>query len=193
MTDKILDTTQTMTAWQQTQYGGPEVLRAEQVPVPAPGRGEVLLKIGTTALNAADVRLLRGTPLLMRLAFGLRRPRPAGRGMDAAGTVVAVGEEVIGLAVGDEVVGEFPGGALAEYAVAPAERLVHLPEGMDPATAAALPLAGGTAWQALDRSGVGSDLVVRPSRARHRCVGRSGYLHRAAGRAAGRRGVGALR
>lgn len=146
--------TPTMTAWRQTQYGGPEVLRTEQVPVPTPGRGQVLLKIAASSLNAADVRLLRGDPPLLRLAFGLRGPRQPGRGMDAAGTVVAVGEDVTGLAVGDEVVGELPGGALAEYAVAPAARLVHRPAGLAPAAAAALPLAGGTAWQALELAGL---------------------------------------
>ncbi|KAE8764340.1 zinc-binding dehydrogenase [Georgenia thermotolerans] len=143
-----------MTAWRQTEYGGPEVLRAEQVPVPTPGRGDVLLKIGATALNAADVRLLRGDPLLLRLAFGIRRPKQPVRGMDAAGVVLAVGADVSGLAVGDEVVGELPGGALAEYAVAPAARLVRRPAGLAPATAAALALAGGTAWQALERGAV---------------------------------------
>lgn len=147
----------TMTAWRQTTYGGPEVVRAEQVPVPTPGRGEVLLKIRATALNSADVRLMRGDPMLVRLAFGPRRPKQAVRGMDAAGTVVAVGEDVTGFAVGDEVVGELPGGALAEYAVAPTTRLVHRPAELAPETAAALPLAGGTAWQALERGGIGSD------------------------------------
>ncbi|MCK6211064.1 NAD(P)-dependent alcohol dehydrogenase [Georgenia sp. EYE_87] len=159
MTDKTEATARTMTAWRQTEYGGPEVVRAEQMPVPSPGRGEVLVGIGATVLNAADVRLLRGDPLLLRLAFGIRRPKQPGRGTDAAGTVHAVGEDVSGLAVGDEVVGELPGGALAEYAVSPAARLVRRPAGLAPATAAALPMAAGTAWQALERAGVTADSV----------------------------------
>ncbi|TRW46695.1 NAD(P)-dependent alcohol dehydrogenase [Georgenia yuyongxinii] len=154
MTDKTEATTQTMTAWRQTEYGGPEVLRAEQAPVPTPGRGEVLLKIDATALNAADVRLMRGDPLLLRLAFGVLRPKQPGRGIDAAGTVLALGADVSGLSVGQEVLGELPGGALAEYALAPAARLVHRPAELAPATTAALPMAGGTAWQALERAGV---------------------------------------
>ena len=72
----------TMTAWQQTHYGGPETLRATEVAVPEAGKGEVLLKIHATALNAGDIRILRGDPGLVRLAFGLTRPRTATRGMD---------------------------------------------------------------------------------------------------------------
>ncbi|MGO1543589.1 MAG: NAD(P)-dependent alcohol dehydrogenase [Gulosibacter sp.] len=155
-------TTTTMTAWQQRHYGGPETLALEQIPIPSPGRGEVLIKIRATALNAADIRLLHGDPLLVRLAFGLRGPKEPGRGMDAAATVIAIGPDVTGFAIGDEVVGELPSGALAEYAIAPAERLVPRPENLSVETAAALPLAGGTAWQAMDtgRVSTGSRVLV---------------------------------
>lgn len=148
--------TDTMPAWRQHRYGDVDAVAREEAPVLAPRRGEVLIRLRATALNNGDIRVMRGEPLLVRAAFGLRRPRQAIRGMDAAGTVVALGEAVTGLAVGDEVVGELPGGGLAQYAVAPASRLVPLPAALDPEVAATLPVAGGTAWQALERGGAGA-------------------------------------
>jgi len=148
--------TDSMPAWRQRRYGGVDAVALEAVDVPAPGRGEVLVRLRATGLNNGDVRVMRGEPLLVRLAFGLRRPRQAVRGMDAAATVVAIGDGVSGLAVGDEVVGELPGGGLARYALAPASRLVPRPPALDPVAAAALPVAGGTAWQALERGDVAS-------------------------------------
>jgi NADPH:quinone reductase-like Zn-dependent oxidoreductase len=145
-----------MTAWRQSAYGGPEVVRAARVPVPEPGAGEVLLAVRATALHAGDVHVMRGEPLLVRAFFGLGGPRIATRGMDVAGTVVAIGPGVDLLSVGDEVVGELPGGGLAEYAIAPAARLVPRPDSVDAGAAAALPVSAGTAWQALDRAGGGA-------------------------------------
>jgi NADPH:quinone reductase-like Zn-dependent oxidoreductase len=143
---------QTMTAWQQVRYGGPEVVGRARLEVPTPGRGEVLLRVRATGLNSGDVHLMRAEPWAVRLAYGLRRPRIAVRGMDVAGVVVATGEGVTNLAVGDEVVGEIPGGGLAEYVAAPAERLTPRPDGLDPVTAAAIPISGGTSWLALEKA-----------------------------------------
>lgn len=149
--------TDTMPAWRQRRYGGVEDVVLETTDVPAPGRGEVLLRLRATGLNNGDIRVMRGEPRLLRLAFGLRRPRQAVRGMDAAATVIALGEGVEALAVGEEVVGELPaGGGLARYAVCPASRLVARPAAVDPVDAAALPVAAGTAWQALERGGAAS-------------------------------------
>jgi NADPH:quinone reductase-like Zn-dependent oxidoreductase len=151
MSDAIPTLTGTMTAWRQESYGGPETTSAQTVAIPAPVDGEVLLRVRATGLNAADRHVLRGDPLLLRAAFGLRRPRTATRGMDVAGTVVAVGPAVTALSIGDEVMGELPaGGGLAQYALSPAARLIARPPGLDPLVAAAIPLAGGTAWQALE-------------------------------------------
>lgn len=144
----------TMTAWRQHRYGGPETVITEEVPVPAPRAGEVLLRVRATSLNSGDVRLMRGEPLLVRLAFGLERPKHPGRGMDVAGTVAAIGPGVTTFAVGDEVVGELPGGGLAPYVIAPVDRLVRRPAEVDAALASTLPIAGGTAWRALDLAGV---------------------------------------
>lgn len=152
-----------MIAWSQDRYGSPDVVRRVETAVPTPDAGEVLIRVGMTGLNSADVRIMRGEPLLVRLAFGLRRPKTPVPGRDVAGTVESIGSGVRSFAVGDRVVGELPGaGGLAEYVVAPADRLVAVPAGVDDLTAAALPLAGGTAWQALDAAGVtdGSRVLV---------------------------------
>ncbi|GAA3639794.1 NAD(P)-dependent alcohol dehydrogenase [Microbacterium awajiense] len=146
----------TMTAWRQLAYGGPETVVSARIDVPTPGRDEVLLRTRAVSLNSADVHLMRGEPRMVRLAFGLRRPKRPVLGMDVAGTVVALGEGVADWAVGDEVVGELPGGGLAEYVAAPVKRIVRRPEDLSAETAATLPLAGGTAWQALDRAHVGT-------------------------------------
>jgi NADPH:quinone reductase-like Zn-dependent oxidoreductase len=139
----------TMAAWRQDRYGGPEAVGLETVPVPAPGRGEVLLAVRAVSLNSGDVHVMRGDPLLVRTVFGLRRPKHAVRGMDVAGTVVAVGPDTTSIGVGDEVVGELPGGGLADYALAPAARLVARPDTVTAVAAASLPVAAGTAHQAL--------------------------------------------
>lgn len=146
-----------MDAWTQTRYGGVDEVRLSRIDVPQPKTGEVLLRIRATGLNAADRHLMTGEPLLLRAAFGWRRPRQPVRGIDVAGSVLALGPDVPDVSVGDEVVGELAfGGGLAEYAVIAAERLVPRPAAVGPALAAALPIAGGTAWQALDRARVAS-------------------------------------
>ncbi|WP_255218198.1 alcohol dehydrogenase catalytic domain-containing protein, partial [Microbacterium resistens] len=140
-----------MRAWVCETYGPAEGVRLQELPTPRPGRGEVLLRVRATALNAGDVRLLRGDPLLVRLVYGLTRPRFPVRGMDVAGTVVALGAGVGGIGLGDEVVAELRGGGgLAEYATVPADRLAIRPVGVDAALAACVPIAAGTAWQAWD-------------------------------------------
>jgi NADPH:quinone reductase-like Zn-dependent oxidoreductase len=143
-----------MNAWRQDHYGSADAVTLQQIPVPRPGPGEVLVRPRAVGLNRGDVRVMRGEPLLVRAFFGRRRPRQQVRGMDAAATVVAIGDGVTDVAVGDEVVGELPGGALAGFALAPASRLVVRPGGLDPVLAASLPIAGGTAWQALERAGI---------------------------------------
>lgn len=140
----------TMTAWQQHVYGGPQTVVAAEVPVPSPAEGQVLLKVAATSLNAADIHVMHGDPLLVRFAFGLRRPTHAVRGMDVAGTVIAVAPDVTSPRVGDRVVGQLPSGGLAGYAVARASALVTLPASVTEKDAATLPIAAGTAWQALD-------------------------------------------
>ncbi|MET0781251.1 MAG: NAD(P)-dependent alcohol dehydrogenase [Microbacterium sp.] len=154
MTDAAAGAPASMTAWRQARYGGPEVVAAERVPVPVAGTGEVLIAVRAASINSGDVKVMRGVPLLIRPAFGLRRPRIATRGIDVAGTVVAIGPDVSALAVGAEVMGELPGGTLAEYVVGAAALLTRRPDALEPVAAAALPVAGGTAWQALESARV---------------------------------------
>ena len=165
----------TMRAWVQDRYGGPEVVELDRVPVPVPGATDLLVRVRACGIHAGDVRLMRGDPYLVRLAFGLRRPRTATRGIDVAGTVVAVGSEVTGSRPGDEVVAEIGvGGGLAEYAIVPAARAVVRPADVPVQHAAALPVSGGTAWQALDAahvaSGRGSQAADRRPRPQPRSV-----------------------
>jgi NADPH:quinone reductase-like Zn-dependent oxidoreductase len=157
--------TTTMQLWRNPAYGSASGQRHERMPVPEPGPGEVLLRIRATALNAGDVRLMLGDPLLVRLIFGLTRPKQPIRGMDVAGTVVALGDGAADASPGDEVVVELSaGGGLAEYAVAPADRLAGRPASVDPSVAACLPIAGGTAWQALDAAGITPGGAAAPGR-----------------------------
>ncbi|MDF2554860.1 MAG: NAD(P)-dependent alcohol dehydrogenase [Microbacterium sp.] len=142
-----------MDAWTQSRYGGPEVIRRERLPLPSPEPGEVLIQVTATGLNAGDRHVMRGDPLLVRAVFGLHRPRERVRGMDVAGRVVDVGSGADGFAVGDTVVGELRAG-LAEFVRARADRIVPVPDGVSARDAAALPIAAGTAWLALDAAGV---------------------------------------
>ena len=145
-----------MKAWTRKTYGPADGVALEHTSMPVPRRGEVLLRVRATALNAGDVRLLLGDPLLVRPVFGLTRPKHPVRGMEVAGSVVALGADVVGAEVGEEVVGELVGGGgLGEYVRVPAARLVPIPTGVTPEAASCLPVAGGTAWQALDLAGVG--------------------------------------
>jgi NADPH:quinone reductase-like Zn-dependent oxidoreductase len=133
-------------------YGPPEVLRLEDVPLPAVGDGEVLVKVRAASANAGDWHLLRGTPLPIRLVAGLRRPRFKAIGSDIAGCVAAVGRNVTQFRPGDHVFGELSRcgfGAYAEYAVAPEKALALKPTGLSFEAAASVPTAGCTALQGL--------------------------------------------
>ncbi|MFC5337445.1 NAD(P)-dependent alcohol dehydrogenase [Leucobacter denitrificans] len=150
----------TMQAWVQHRYGGAEEVALKTIAVPKPKSDEVIVRARATGLNAADARLMRGTPALLRLGFGITRPKQPVRGIDIAGTIVALGskasESSSGFNVGDEVVAETPGGGLALFVAVPVRRLVHRPEAVSVDHAAALPIAGGTAVQALELARVGS-------------------------------------
>lgn len=149
------------TVWRQHTYGSADAVSAETADIPQPGRGRVLLRVDAVSLNSGDVRMMRGDPALIRLFAGLRGPHPRGRGMDVAGTVVALGPDVTGFAIGDAVVGAGEE-TLADYALARVSRLTHRPDAVDPIAASTLPIAGNTAVAALDAAGVreGSRVLV---------------------------------
>ena len=152
----------TVPAWVQHHYGGPDAVVLGHRPIPTPGPDEVLVQVHATGLNAADARLMRGDPYLVRLGFGLARPKQPVRGMDVAGRITAVGAGVSGFAVGDEIVAETNGGGLAPLVVVPAKRLAHRPAGISPRGAPVVPPAGGPALPALDPAGVGPVGGTRP-------------------------------
>ncbi|MFF8932146.1 NADP-dependent oxidoreductase [Streptomyces longwoodensis] len=133
------------------EYGDPGVLVHEDVEQPVPGPGQVRVRVAATSFNPVDGNIRAG---FMQGPIPVVLPHTPG--IDVAGTVDALGEGVEGLAVGDDVVGFLPmdgPGAAAEYVLAPAEVLTPAPKSVPLADAAALPLVGLTAYQALFEHG----------------------------------------
>ncbi|WAS91718.1 NAD(P)-dependent alcohol dehydrogenase [Nannocystis punicea] len=141
-----------MRAVVQPAYGGPDVLRIEEVARPVAGDDEVLVRVHAASVCKGDVFLLTGKPYLLRLMFGLRRPGRRVPGQEVAGVVEAVGPRVTGFAPGDAVFGQVTQG-FAEYVAAPAQQLAAIPTGTSFAEAAALPVSGMTALQGLRDAG----------------------------------------
>ena len=138
-----------MKAMIQDRYGVPEdVLELKDIDRPVPRDDEVLVRVRAAGINPADWAGLRGEPYVARLGFGLRTPRDRVRGTDVAGTVESVGKNVTSLRAGEEVFGA-GSRTLAEYAVAKAETVVPKPANMTFEQAAATPMAGLAALQAL--------------------------------------------
>lgn len=150
------------------EFGGPEVVRVEEVPQPSPGPGEVLVEVKAAALNHLDLWVRRGLPV--------ETPMPHIGGSDVAGVVAALGEGVMGVEPGARVVlnpslwcgrcewcvrgeeslcvdfgiiGEHTQGGFAEYVVVPAANLYRIPDGFPFEEAAAAPLVFATAWRGL--------------------------------------------
>jgi NADPH:quinone reductase-like Zn-dependent oxidoreductase len=132
----------------QDRYGSAEVLRLADVSTPEVGDDQVLIEVRAASVNAADPAVMRGMPYVLRLGFGLRRPRFSIRGSDVAGTVVDVGAKVKQFQPGDEVFGEGKG-SFAEYTIAKAGKLAVKPDHLSFEQAASLPMAGLTALQGL--------------------------------------------
>jgi NADPH:quinone reductase-like Zn-dependent oxidoreductase/predicted GNAT family acetyltransferase len=127
------------------QYGDASVIREDAIPQPEPGPHEVLIEVAGTSFNPSDVALRRG---LLRAILPVDLPYTLGA--DVAGTVRQVGAGVRTLAVGDRVIGRLDGGgAAAEYVTAAADTVVIAPTTIPLPHAAALPVAGLTAWQAV--------------------------------------------
>ena len=141
-----------MKAVVQSEYGSPSVMEFEDVDRPVPKDNEALVRVRATAVNPPDWAGVYGVPYIVRLAFGIRRPMLATRGSDVAGIVDAVGKNVTGLRVGDEVFGRGVS-TFAEYAVAPEEHLVTKPANVTFEQAAGVAMSGLTALQALRDTG----------------------------------------
>lgn len=136
-----------MLAYVMGRYGGPEVAALREVARPGPARGEVLVRVHAAGLNPVDFKTREGG-----LKAILRLRLPAVMGNELAGIVEECGEGVAQFAPGDRVFARMPKGAMgafADYAVVPQDLLARVPDGLDLATAAGVPLAGLTALQAL--------------------------------------------
>ncbi|MCF2527104.1 NADP-dependent oxidoreductase [Yinghuangia soli] len=146
-TPPTADAPQRMHAIVQDRAGGPEVLTLTEVERPVPGPVEVLVKVHAAAVNPTDWK----TRARGRFAIGTTPPFTVGH--DVSGVVEAVGPGVTRFKPGDEVYGmprfPQPASAYAEYLTAPPRHLARKPAGLDHIHAAAIPLAGLTAWQAL--------------------------------------------
>ncbi len=155
--------TATMRVIRLGEQPGLDGLTLSHEPIPAPGPGEVLVRIHATSLNYHDYIVIEHMPQPGRIPMS-----------DGAGVIAALGDGVSGLAVGDRVMGAFfphwidgdpteasnaaisgesIDGFAAEYAVVPAHSLCPMPQGWDFAEAATLPCAGLTAWRALQVEG----------------------------------------
>lgn len=146
-------TPSSMRAITRSRYGGPEVLSLQTVERPTPAADQVLIRVHGSSVTSGDWHVLTGKPYLMRLVYGLFTPKARLVGMDVAGRVEAVGAAVKGLKVGDEVYGEIHSGAAADYALGREDQLALKPTNLDFPSAAALPVAGSTALQALRDAG----------------------------------------
>jgi NADPH:quinone reductase-like Zn-dependent oxidoreductase len=134
-------------------YGSPEVLHLEQIEKPVPGPGQVLVKVRAASVNPLDWHYMRGSPYFMRLASGIGVPSEQRFGVDFAGTVAAIGETVTQFKPGDEVFGG-ASGAFGEYVLVRETGAIALkPPGITFEHAAAVPIAGISALQALRDSG----------------------------------------
>jgi NADPH:quinone reductase-like Zn-dependent oxidoreductase len=134
----------------RSEYGGPDVVRIEQVPKPAPGDDDVLVRVVAASINGSDREAIIGRPAYTRLG-GLRKPRYRILGSDIAGRVEQVGRHISDLKPGDEVLGEVPGyhSGFAEYVCVPESALVRKPAQLTFEQAAALPQGGAIALQGI--------------------------------------------
>jgi NADPH:quinone reductase-like Zn-dependent oxidoreductase len=134
-------------------YGTADVLRLEDIEKPVPGDDELLVRVHAAGVNPLDWHYMRGTPYLMRLSSGLRKPQDTRLGVDYAGTVEAVGRNVTRFKPGDQVFGG-RSGALAQYVVTKQDGAVALkPANVSFEQAGAVAIAATTALQGLRDAG----------------------------------------
>jgi NADPH:quinone reductase-like Zn-dependent oxidoreductase len=142
-----------MKAMTQDRYGSAEVLALDEIAVPAPAEGEVLIRVRAAGVGPDVWHLMTGLPYFVRLmGVGLRKPKHPVPGWDVAGVVEAVGEGVTQLGPGEEVYGTGRG-AFAEYACGKEEQLAPKPANLSFEQAAAVPVSGCTALRGLRDAG----------------------------------------
>jgi len=145
----------TMRAVVQDEYGknAADVLRLEQIDRPEIGDEDVLVRVRAASVHIGDWHVMSGLPYLLRVVgFGLRAPKIHVRGMDVAGTVEAVGQNVTRFELGDEVFGTC-NGSFADYAAAAQDTLAVKPSNLSHAQAATVPTSAVAALQALRDAG----------------------------------------
>jgi NADPH:quinone reductase-like Zn-dependent oxidoreductase len=140
-----------MKAIVRDRYGSPDVLELREIPQPALADEGVLVRVHAASVNPFDWHMLTGTPYLVRTQAGLRKPKSELTGVDFAGTVEAVGKKVTRFQPGDEVYGG-RAGAFAEFVCA-RQTVAPKPPSLTFEQAAAVPMAGITALQALRDKG----------------------------------------
>jgi NADPH2:quinone reductase len=136
-----------MRAWQVSAHGEPaEVLTLNEIDRPAPGSGQLLVRVRAAALNFPDVLLCRGQ-------YQIRPPLPFTPGVELCGDVVEAGERVTSFEIGARIIGTpaLPSGALAQFALVDAVEAHAAPESLDDAAAAAMHIAYQTGWFGLHR------------------------------------------
>ncbi|WP_409490310.1 NAD(P)-dependent alcohol dehydrogenase [Amycolatopsis sp. cmx-11-12] len=144
-----------MKAIVQNEYGTTDVLRLMDLPEPGAGPDGVVVQVRAAGVDPGVWHLMEGTPYLVRLmGFGVRRPKARVRGLDFAGIVHAVGENVTEFRPGDEVFGTCQG-SFAEYALTTVDKIARKPGRLGFHEAAAVPISAFTALQALrDKGGI---------------------------------------
>ena len=143
----------TMKAIVRENYGPPDVLELKDIEKPVIDDDSILVRVRAASINAYDWHMMRGSPFLVRMSEGWRRPKSSAMGVDMAGQVEAVGKNVTEFRPGDEVFGA-RGGALAEYVSGTTKSsLAPKPAGLSFEQAAAINMAGTTALQGLRDKG----------------------------------------
>jgi NADPH:quinone reductase-like Zn-dependent oxidoreductase len=132
----------------QDRYGPAEILELRDIDKPTIGEKDVLVRVRAAGVNIADWAIMNGLPYIARPVYGLRRPKNPVRGTDVAGVVEAVGPGVTRFKAGGEVFGAAIG-SFAEYAAASEGALAEKPANLTFEQAAAVPMAGTVALQAL--------------------------------------------
>lgn len=174
-----------MKAWRVHELGEPQkVMRLEDVPDPDPGPGQVLVRVRAASVNFPDALLCRGQ-------YQIKPPLPFTPGVELCGEVLALGEGVTGIRVGERVIGSpvLPQGAFGELTVMDAVRTFPAPEPLDDAEAAALYIGYQTGWFGLHRRAAlqpGETLLV------HAAAGGVGSAAVQLGKAAGATVIGVV-
>ena len=138
------------------EYGLPNLLEIGEVEKPIPNDKEVLVRIHSASINDWDWGLVRGKPFVIRLFFGLRKPKINIPGVDVSGVIEAVGDNVSSFKIGDEIycdLSECGCGGFAEYVCVPEKELSIKPSNISHNDASALPHAGLLALQGLVEKG----------------------------------------